>query len=96
MVVALPSLGNSFINMIKNTSLAFTCAVIELTAGGQLIAGRNYRFFEMYVSLAIVYWVITFVLSRVFGMAEKRIRRNEKEVERRAGNQRTAKELPPA
>ncbi len=96
MVVALPSLGNSFINMIKNTSLAFTCAVLALTAGGQLIAGRSYRYFEMYISLAIVYWVITFVLSRVFGLAEKRMRRNEKEVERHAGNPRPAKELPQA
>ena len=82
--------------MIKNTSLAFTCAVLELTAGGQLIAGRSYRFFEMYVSLAIVYWVITLVLSRVFGAAEKRLRRNEKEVGGRAGNQGPAQELPQA
>jgi polar amino acid transport system permease protein len=80
LVVALPSLGNSFISMIKNTSLAFTCAVIELTAGGQLIAGRSYRYFEMYISLAIVYWVITFVLSRVFGIVEKRMKCNEREV----------------
>lgn len=79
MVVALPSLGNSFISMIKNTSLAFTCAVLELTAGGQLIAGRNYRYFEMYLSLAIVYWVITFVLSRIFGILEKRMKCNEME-----------------
>lgn len=80
LVVALPSLGNSFINMIKNTSLAFTCAVVEITAGGQLIAGRSYRYFEMYLSLAIVYWVITLVLSRVFGALERRMKCNEREV----------------
>lgn len=96
LVVALPSLGNSFINMIKNTSLAFTCAVLEITAGGQLIAGRNYRYFEMYLSLAIIYWVITLVLSRLFSIAEKRMRRNEKEVKGHAGNQGTAQKLPQA
>ncbi len=34
-VVALPSLGNSFIGLIKGTSLAFVCAVVEMTAAGR-------------------------------------------------------------
>ena len=49
-VVALPSLGNSFIGLIKGTSLAFVCAVVEMTAAGKIIAGRTYRYFEVYVS----------------------------------------------
>ena len=39
--VALPTLGNSFISIIKGTSLAFTCAVVEITAQGQIIGGRS-------------------------------------------------------
>lgn len=80
LVVALPSLGNSFISLVKGTSLVFTCAVMDITAGGRLIAGRNYRYFEMYISLAIVYWVITFVVSRVFNFIEKKMKCNEREV----------------
>lgn len=80
LVVALPSLGNSFINLVKGTSLVFTCAVMDITAGGKLIAGRNYRYFEMYVSLAIVYWMITFVVSRLFLFFEKRMKCDEREV----------------
>ena len=35
LIVAIPSLGNEFINMIKSTSLAFVCAVVEMTAQGK-------------------------------------------------------------
>ena len=73
-VVALPSLGNAFIGLIKGTSLAFVCSVVEMTAEGKIIAGRNYRYFEVYISLAIIYWVITFVLERVISYLEKKLR----------------------
>jgi polar amino acid transport system permease protein len=80
LVVALPSLGNSLITLIKSTSLVFACAVMDITAGGRLIAGRNYRYFEMYISLAIVYWIITFVFSKVFKFFEKKLKCDEREV----------------
>lgn len=80
LVVALPSLGNSLIGLIKGTSLVFTCAVVDITAGGKLIAGRNYRYFEMYLSLAIVYWIITFIVSRIFAFFEGKLKCNEREV----------------
>jgi polar amino acid transport system permease protein len=79
LVVALPSLGNSFIGLIKGTSLVFVTAVVEMTAGGRLLASRNYRFFEMYLTLAIIYFVITFVVSRLLRWAETRLRRNERQ-----------------
>lgn len=72
--VALPTLGNSLINIIKSTSLAFTCAVVELTAQGRIIAGRTYRYFELYVSLAIVYWIITIIIEQIIKLIERKIR----------------------
>ncbi len=72
--VALPSLGNSFIGLIKGTSLAFTCAVVEMTAQGKILAGRNFRYFETYISLAIIYWVITIVVENTIKVIEKKIR----------------------
>lgn len=68
------SLGNAFIGLIKGTSLAFVCSVVEMTAEGKILAGRNYRYFEVYISLAIIYWVITFVLERVISYLEKKLR----------------------
>lgn len=72
-VVALPSLGNSFIGLIKGTSLAFTCAVVEMTAQGKIIAGRSFRYFEVYISLALIYWAITIVVEQLIKFAEKKI-----------------------
>ena len=73
LAVALLPLGNSVINLIKATSLAFTCSVVEMTAQGKIIAGRNYRYFEIYCSLAIIYWVITFFLEKLVRYLEIRV-----------------------
>ncbi len=73
-VVALPSLGNAFIGLIKGTSLAFVCSVVEMTAEGKIIAGRTYRYFEVYVSLAIIYWVITVIIEQLINRVENKIK----------------------
>ena len=72
-VVALPSLGNSLIGLIKGTSLAFACSVVEMTAEGKIIAGRTYRYFEVYISLAIIYWLITIVIEQGLKFLEKKV-----------------------
>lgn len=71
--VALPTLGNSLINMLKGTSLAFVCAVVEITAEGQIMAGSSYRFFEAYVSLSIIYWILTILIEQGLKLVEKKI-----------------------
>lgn len=73
LVVALPTLGNQFISLIKGTSLAFVAGVIEMTAEGQIIAGRNFRYFEVYLSLAIIYWALTVITEVIIRFVEKRI-----------------------
>lgn len=72
LAVALPNLGNSFIGLIKGTSLAFTCAVVEMTAQGRIIGGRTYRYFEVYVSLALIYWVLTMIVEQIIKLIEKK------------------------
>lgn len=71
--VAVPGLVNSLIGLIKGTSLAFACGVIEITAQAQIISGRTYRYLEGYVALAIIYWVITFIIERLLKILEKYI-----------------------
>ncbi len=75
LVVALPTLGNQFISLIKGTSLAFVAGVVEMTAEGQIIAGRNFRYFEVYLSLALIYWVLTVITEVIIRQIEKRINR---------------------
>lgn len=71
--VAIPSLGNSLIGLVKGTSLAFTCSVVEITAQGKILAGNSYRYFEVYCSLAVIYWVITIFIERLFTYIEKKM-----------------------
>lgn len=73
LTVAFPSLINSFIGLIKGTSLAFTCAVVEMTAEAKILGGRSYRYFEAYVSLAIIYWAITFILEQIAKRVEQKM-----------------------
>ncbi len=70
--VAIPPLGNSLIGLIKGTSLVFVCGVIEMTAEGKILAGRTYRYFEMYCSVAIIYWLVTVIVEFIFKRLEKR------------------------
>ncbi|MCW2479363.1 amino acid ABC transporter permease [Candidatus Symbiopectobacterium sp. NZEC135] len=73
-VVALPTLGNALIGLLKGTSLAFVCSVIELTARGKILASSNYRYFEVYVSLALIYWALTIIIEALINVVEARIR----------------------
>lgn len=62
--VALPGLSNSFIGMIKGTSLGFTIGVVELMSQSKLIAARNYRVMEAYMCALVIYWFVVAVLSK--------------------------------
>lgn len=74
LAIALPALGNSFIALLKGTSLAFVCSVVEITAAGRIIAGRTYHYFEVYVSLAIIYWLITLLVEQGLRLLESRLK----------------------
>tara|TARA_R110002033_G_scaffold42110_5_gene83000 strand:+ start:1837 stop:2511 length:675 start_codon:yes stop_codon:yes gene_type:complete len=62
--VAAPTLVNYFIDMIKGTSLAFTLGVTEMMGAAQKEAAGSFLYFEAFLVVAIVYWVIVEVLSQ--------------------------------
>lgn len=72
-VVALPNLGNSFISLLKEGSLAFTIGLIDVMGAGNLIIARNYGGYglETYIALTIIYWVLTLALEGIFKLLEK-------------------------
>lgn len=72
-VVALPNLGNTLISLLKGTSLAFVCSVVEMTARGKILAGNNYRYFEAYISLALIYWLLTVIIELCVKFWERKI-----------------------
>ncbi|MEK8132520.1 amino acid ABC transporter permease [Paenibacillus filicis] len=78
LVVALPNLGNIFINLIKGTSLAFAIKVLEVMAQAKIIAGDGYRYLEMYVDASIIYWIICWGCEKLFAKLETRFSRHER------------------
>lgn len=72
-VAAFPSLSNSFINMIKSTAIGFTIGVIELLSQAKMMAGSTLNFFEGYVAVGIVYWIILVVIDMILKYFEKKI-----------------------
>lgn len=80
LVIALPALGNSLVGLIKGTSLAFTCAVIDITAAAKVMAARDYRYFENYLSVALIYWGLTIIISFTLRRLEKKLKADEQEV----------------
>lgn len=70
LLVAIPNLGNTLISLIKSTSLAFTVSVMDVMASAKVIAGRNMRFFEVYIAVAIIYWIVCFLVEIVIKKLE--------------------------
>ena len=77
-VIALPPLGNSLLSLVKDTSLAFSISIVDLMAGAKIVASRSFRFFEIYIVVSLIYWVICFVLERFMAFVERRIKKYEK------------------
>lgn len=63
--VALPTLMNYFIDMIKATSLAFTLGVTELMGATQKEASGSFLYFEAFIVAAIMYWIVVELLSKL-------------------------------
>jgi len=74
LAVALPSFGNTLIALVKDTSLAFMISVVELMGEAKLLGARGLRFFEVYIAVAIVYWVICIIIERLVTLLERRVR----------------------
>ncbi|WP_028552852.1 MULTISPECIES: amino acid ABC transporter permease [unclassified Paenibacillus] len=70
---AIPATGNTFIALVKETSLAFTLGVAELFAEGKMIATASLKFFETYSAIAIVYWVLTIIYSFLQELLERKL-----------------------
>lgn len=67
----IPPLGNEFISLLKDTSLVAVIGFEELFRRGQLIVAQNYRSFEIYFAVALIYLVLTILSSRAFGLLER-------------------------
>lgn len=72
---ALPNIGNQFIGLVKDASLAFTVAIPEILGRAKIVAGRSSKFLEAYIDAAILYFVICTICQILLDLLEKRSRK---------------------
>lgn len=69
----LPALGNEFITLVKETSVGAYIGVVELTKASDIIASRTYDYFFPLIIIAIIYFLITLILSKLVNLLERRM-----------------------
>ena len=75
----LPALGNEFIMIIKDTSLASTFFIGDLMTQYLLIRGATYLSIEPLVIAGVIYFIMTFALSKLFGHFEHKMQRSDRQ-----------------
>lgn len=73
---ALPALGNEFIALLKETSVAGYVAIRDLTKAGDSIFSRTYNIASMYI-VALIYLILVIGLTALLGRLERRLHRND-------------------
>ena len=76
---ALPPLGNSFISLVKDTALAATIQVPELFRQAQVVTARTFEIFTMYLTAALLYWILASALAYLQNRLEERVNRHDRE-----------------
>ena len=77
MRTAFPSLSNSLISMIKDTSLAANITVTEMFMATQRIVARTYEPLALYIEVGLIYLLFCTVLTKLQGVGEKRLNAHE-------------------
>lgn len=73
-VTALPNIGNTVISLVKDSSLAFIISVVEMMGQAKIVGAQGLNFFEVYIVVAILYWVICIFIEKVVFLSEKKLR----------------------
>ena len=72
-----PALGNEFVTIIKETSLASTFFVGDLMTSYLIVKGATYLAFESLIIVGVIYFVLTFTLSKLVGVYERRLKQSD-------------------
>lgn len=69
----IPQIGNAFVSAIKDTSVLNVITVSELYFAGRTACGVYFRYFETYFIIALIYLILTFVMSRLLKFLERKM-----------------------
>ncbi len=73
--VAMPVMGNEFISLVKNSSMAFTLGVREIMAEASLLGTSSSNYFECYLDAFIVYFVLSKIITILQNAVERYLNR---------------------
>lgn len=73
----LPALGNEFIVVIKESSIASIIGIHELMYNADTVRGNTFKPFEPLIVAAIMYFILTFTLSKLLGIFERRMKTSD-------------------
>lgn len=68
----LPATGNEFVINIKDTSVLNVISVVELYFSGNTVATQTYQYFQTFFIIAVIYFVLTFTVTRILRYVERR------------------------
>ncbi|WP_162011619.1 ABC transporter substrate-binding protein/permease [Streptococcus sp. S784/96/1] len=69
----LPATGNEFVINIKDTSVLNVISVVELYFSGKTVATQTYQYFQTFTIIAVIYFILTFTITRILRYIEKRM-----------------------
>ena len=69
----IPALVTQFIVLLKDTSLASIIGYVDLTKAAQIVNNREIRPFELYLFIAVIYWLCSYGMSRYARTLEQRL-----------------------
>jgi polar amino acid transport system permease protein len=76
----LPALGNEFIVLIKESSIVSVVGIHDLMYNADTVRGNTYLPFEPLVIAALIYFTITFILSKLLSLLERRMRTGDSSI----------------
>ena len=71
--ICIPSVVNQWCITIKDTSIICVIGLAELTRMGQTIIARNYRAFEMWIIVGVMYFIVIYALTMLARVVEKKV-----------------------
>ena len=74
----LPALGNEFIVLLKETSVAGYIALQDLTKGADIIRSRTYDAFMPLIGIALIYLVLVMIFQALVNKMERRLRNSDR------------------
>ena len=74
----LPAVGNEFIALLKETSVAGYVAVVDLTRAGNLVRNNTHDMFNPLMLIALMYLLMVVLLTKALGILERRLAKSDK------------------